>query len=160
MSSEPSGAGPGPPRVTVAAVVPRADGRFLLVEETVRGRRVLNQPAGHVDPGECILDALRRETLEETGWHVVPRALVAVYDWVSPTEGLHYIRFTIAAEPVAPAPGARLDHGIIGPRWLGLDELEAGAVPARSPLVARSIRDYLDGPLAPLTLLRRPAPGA
>jgi 8-oxo-dGTP pyrophosphatase MutT (NUDIX family) len=157
MSSETTATGPGAPRVTVAAVVRRGDGRFLLVEEEVRGRRVLNQPAGHVDPGEQVLDALRRETLEETGWQVEPRALVAIYDWISPTDDAHYLRLTYAADAVGEVHGAVLDHGIIGPRWLSLAELEASAVPARSPLVARSIRDYLAGPLLPLDVVRRPA---
>jgi 8-oxo-dGTP pyrophosphatase MutT (NUDIX family) len=159
MSSEPASSDPGAPRVTVAAVVRRDDGRFLLVEEEVRGRRVLNQPAGHVDPGEQILDALRRETLEETGWQVEPRALVAVYDWISPTDGAHFVRFTYAADAVSEVAGAVLDQGIIGPHWLSLAELEAHSVPARSPLVARSIRDYLAGPLLALDVVRRPAVG-
>lgn len=159
MSSDRADAGPGAPRVTVAAVVRRDDGRFLLVEEDVRGRRVLNQPAGHVDPGEQLLDALRRETLEETGWQVEPRALVAIYDWISPTDRAHYVRFTYAADAITEVAGAVLDHGIVGPRWLSLAELETDAVPARSPLVARSIRDFLAGPLLPLDVVRRPAVG-
>jgi 8-oxo-dGTP pyrophosphatase MutT (NUDIX family) len=157
MSSEPADAGTGAPRVTVAAVVPRADGRFLLVEEDVRGRRVLNQPAGHVDPGESVLDALRRETLEETGWQVEPTALIAVYDWISPTDRAHYLRFTYAAKAIGEVAGAVLDHGIIGPRWLSLDEIEVHAVPTRSPLVMRSMLDYIAGPLLPLDVVRRPA---
>ncbi len=156
MSSESRANDSSAPRLTVAAVVRRSDGRFLLVEEQVGGRRVLNQPAGHVDAGERMLDALRRETLEETGWQIEPRALVAIYDWISPTDGAHYVRFTYAADAVGEVAGAALDHGIIGPRWLSLAEINASPVPTRSPLVLQSIRDYLAGPLLPLDVVRRP----
>ena len=63
------------PDVTVATVVVR-DGRLLMVEERAQGRLVFNQPAGHLEPDESLLDAARRETLEETGWEVAPTAFI------------------------------------------------------------------------------------
>ena len=58
--------------LTVAAVVVR-DERYLVVEEYARGARVINQPAGHVEPGETIVDAVIRETREETA--ALPKSL-------------------------------------------------------------------------------------
>ena len=92
------------PDVTVACVVVR-DGRLLVVEEQVRGRLVLNQPAGHLEPDESLLEAARRETLEETGWHVEPTSFIGAYQWKSPPEtaeddGRHYLRMAFAADPI------------------------------------------------------------
>lgn len=140
------------PDVTVAAVVER-DGRFLLVEEIVRGRRVLNQPAGHLDAGESLIEAVVRETREETGWRVRPTALLAVYQWTSPWDGRAILRFTFVAEALEPIPGAVLDAGIERAWWLSETELAHHPVPARSPLVARSIADYRRGLRADLSLL-------
>ncbi len=140
------------PDVTVAAVVER-DGRFLLVEEIVRGQRVLNQPAGHLDAGENLLDAVVRETREETGWLVRPTALVAVYQWTSPWDGRSILRFTFVAEALAEIAGAVLDAGIERAWWLDERELAAHPVPTRSPLVARSIADYRRGLRADLAVL-------
>jgi len=140
------------PVVTVAAVVER-DGRFLLVEETIRGQRVLNQPAGRLDAGESLLDAVVRETREETGWLVRPTALVAVYQWTSPWDQRAILRFTFVAEALAEIPGAVLDAGIEGTWWLDDSEFAAHPLPARSPLVARSIADYRRGLRADLALL-------
>jgi 8-oxo-dGTP pyrophosphatase MutT (NUDIX family) len=140
------------PDVTVAAVVER-EGRFLLVEEVVHGRRVLNQPAGHLDAGESLLDAVVRETREETGWLVRPTALVAVYQWTSPRDGRSILRFTFVAEALAELPGAVLDVGVERAWWLDEHELAAHPVPARSPLVARSIADYRRGLRADLAVL-------
>ena len=105
------------PDVTVAVVVER-DGRFLLVEERVRGALVVNQPAGHLEPGESLQDAAVREALEETGWRVALTRLVAVYLWPSPDDGLSYLRFTFAADAIAPVDGAQLDTGIERVLWL------------------------------------------
>jgi len=90
------------PDVTVATIVVR-DGRFLMVEEDVRGVLVLNQPAGHLEPDETLIEAARRETLEETGWEVEPTAFVGAYQWKAPVGadgngGRHYLRIAFAAE--------------------------------------------------------------
>lgn len=139
------------PRVTVAAVVER-DGRFLVVEEAEGGRRVLNQPAGHWEPGETLVQACARETLEETGWTVAPRALIAVYDWRAPS-GDSYLRFTFAAEPLSHDAARALDPDIFGARWMSTPELDAARDSHRSPPVWRSVADYLDGRRHPLELL-------
>jgi 8-oxo-dGTP pyrophosphatase MutT (NUDIX family) len=139
--------------VTVATVVVR-DGRLLVVEETVSGRLVLNQPAGHLEPDEGLLDAARRETLEETGWTVAPTAFIGAYQWKSPgAEGRHYLRLAFAADPVSHDPGLTLDDGIERALWLTPAELQAEHARHRSPLVWRVVADYLAGRRYPLDAL-------
>jgi ADP-ribose pyrophosphatase YjhB (NUDIX family) len=104
----------------------------LLVEETVGGHLVLNQPAGHLEPDEALVDAACRETLEETGWTVRPTAFVGAYQWKSPGDadgrgGRHYLRVAIVAEPVSHDPARPLDTGIARALWLTPAELEAEA---------------------------------
>lgn len=140
------------PRVTVATVVER-DGRFLFVEETIRGERVLNQPAGHLDPDESLIDAAVRETREESGWIVRPTGLIAVYHWRGPETGSELLRFTFAAEAVSEIADAALDDGIERIWWLSQAELESHRLPPRSPLVHRSIDDFRARAPAPLALL-------
>ena len=145
------------PDVTVATVVVR-DGRLLVVEEEVRGQRVLNQPAGHLEPDESLLEAALRETLEETGWQVRLTAFVGAYQWKAPDDsaggsGRHYLRMAFAAEPVSHDPARSLDEGIVQALWLTPAELRAEAARHRSPLVWRVVEDYLAGRRHPLDAL-------
>lgn len=139
------------PRATVATVVEQ-DGRFLFVDEVADGKRVLNQPAGHVDEREPILQAALRETVEETGWEVEITHLVGIYTYTNP-ELITYYRFCYAARPVRQIPDAKLDHDIIGPVWLSLEELHARREQWRSPLVIKCVEDYLAGRRFPLDLV-------
>jgi 8-oxo-dGTP pyrophosphatase MutT (NUDIX family) len=151
------------PSVTVAAVIER-DGRYLFVEEEVGGRVVLNQPAGHWEPGETLVAACARETLEETGYEVVPTALVGVYRWHLPdgrqrgdatgaASGVTFLRFTFAGELVGWDPERPLDHEIRRVLWLDPDAPAAEASRHRSPLVARCIADHRAGRRFPLEAL-------
>jgi 8-oxo-dGTP pyrophosphatase MutT (NUDIX family) len=147
------------PDVTVACVVVR-DGRLLVVEEQVRGQVVLNQPAGHLEPDESLLDAARRETLEETGWHVEPSAFIGAYQWKSPDlsagePGRHYLRMAFAADPVSHEADRQLDEGILQALWLSPAQLQAEAARHRSPLVWRVVEDYLGGRRFPLDCLNQ-----
>lgn len=146
------------PDVTVASVVVR-EGRMLLVEEVVGGRHVLNQPAGHLEPDESLLDAARRETLEESGWHVELTAFIGAYQWKAPdrpdgSAGRHYLRFAFAAEPLRPEPDRPLDNGIVQTMWLTPAELQARSTNHRSPLVWCAVADFLAGRRHPLDLVR------
>lgn len=146
------------PDVTVATVVVDR-GRLLMVEETVSGTLVLNQPAGHLEPHESLVQAAVRETLEETGWTVRLTAFVGAYQWTSPihadgTGGRHYLRFAFAADPVSHDASRRLDDGIARALWLAPDELDAARARHRSPLVMQVVRDYLGGQRQPLDLVR------
>ena len=140
------------PHVTVATVVPR-EGRFLLVEERVRGHIVLNQPAGHLDPDETLQAAAVRETLEETGWDVALTCLLGVQQWNSPS-GRQFVRFTFAAEAVHHDPTRPLDDGILRALWLSRDEIAADIGRLRSPMVLASVDDWLSGRNLPLDAIR------
>ena len=140
------------PRITVATVVPDGE-RFLFVEERVRGNLVVNQPAGPLEADETLTDAAIRETLEETGWQVEITGLIAVYHWPNPPDRKPVLRFTFAGRTVSHDPSRELDTGIARALWLTADELTGGSHRLRSPLVARSINDYLAGPNVPLSLL-------
>ena len=137
------------PDVTVASIVPR-DGKFLLVEEVVRGELVLNQPAGHLEPGESLPTAARREALEETGWEIELTALVGVYQWTNPGGDGHFLRFTFAATPRRHDPQRPLDAGIVRALWLTRDEIAAERARLRSPMVLRCVDDWLSGQCMPL----------
>jgi 8-oxo-dGTP pyrophosphatase MutT (NUDIX family) len=139
------------PSVTVAAVIER-DGRFLLVEERIDGRLVLNQPAGHLDPGESIIAACRREVLEETAHHFEPQALVGVYRWHYAKKDVTFLRFCFSGRVTGVEAGRALDKGIVAAPWLTAAELEARKGDHRSPLVARCMADFLAGKRYPLEL--------
>lgn len=117
------------------------------------GRLVINQPAGHLEADESLVAAVARETFEETGWRIDPASLVAVYRWRHPVTDLVILRFTFAARAVAEVPGAVLDEPVERALWLTRDELLARSAQLRSPLVLRSIDDFLAGRSMPLELL-------
>lgn len=141
-----------PLHVTVAAVVER-EGRFLLVQESIGGQSVLNQPAGHLEQRESLEQAVVRETLEETAWHFEPNALVGIYRWVHP-KGDTFLRFCFTGELLQHDPARSLDHGIEGIVWLNRQELIARAASLRSPLVLQCIDDYQAGIRIELSALR------
>ncbi len=138
--------------MTVACVVER-EGRFLLVEELIHGDRLVNQPAGHLEPGESLVDAAVRETLEETGWHVRPTGLIGVYQWVSPDSREQYLRIAFAASAEAHDPSLSLDAGILRAIWLRAEEIDGVHHRPRSPMVLRNIEDSLRRPALPLDAL-------
>ena len=139
------------PAVTVAAIIER-EGRFLFVEEEADGRRVLNQPAGHLDPGESLVTAVAREVLEETAHRFTPSALVGVYRWHYPAQDVTFVRFAFCGDGLE-EPGRALDREILALHWLTREELAARQ--HRSPLVLRCIDDYLAGKRFPLDVLSR-----
>lgn len=141
------------PNVTVAAIIER-DGRFLLVEEKADGALVLNQPAGHLDEGESLLDAVVRETLEETAWHIVPEALLGVYRWPHPDKGITYLRFAFIGRALRQEPNSTLDDGIVRALWLTPEAIGRERHRHRSPQVQRCIDDYLTGQRYSLALIK------
>lgn len=140
------------PDVTVATVVVR-DGRLLMVEEKVRGELVINQPAGHLEPDETLVEAALRETLEETGWDVTLTAFIGAYQWKAPADGRHFLRMAFAAEPLHHHSDRPLDEGIVQALWLTPAELAAQSARHRSPLVWQVAEDFLSGRRFPLQVL-------
>ncbi len=150
--------------MTVAAIIERqAQGRseFMLVEELTRDGLRLNNPAGHLDPGESPIEACAREALEETAHLFKPTALVGVYlsrfeksslDG-SPPEDITYLRFAFCGELGDFDATRSLDTGIVRTVWMTADEVRASADRHRSPLVLRCMEDYLAGVRYPLALV-------
>ena len=143
------------PSVTVAAVIER-NGRFLFVEEEANGRRVLNQPAGHLDPGESLLQAVAREVLEETAHRITPTALLGVYRWRYDKEDVTFLRFAFVGRVDGVEAGRGLDTEILATVWLTPAELAARRAEHRSPLVQQCVDDFLAGRSFPLEVLSKP----
>ncbi len=143
------------PHVTVAAIC-QHDNRFLLVREMVGGREVLNQPAGHLDPGESLEQAVVRETLEETAYDFTPTRLCGVYRSIT-SQGIQetIIRFNFSGE-IGQHHDQALDTGIIATQWLTLEELEQSRASHRSEMVLQSVLDYLHKPAYPLDIFVTP----
>ena len=153
------------PSVTVAAVVER-DGRYLLVEELTPEGLKLNNPAGHLDPGESPEQGAARECLEETARAFTPQALLGVYlarferpvraaalgdeGAGTPAEDITYLRFAYCGTVGEPEPGRALDTPVVRTLWLTAEEVRAQAHRLRSPLVLRCIADHRAGVRHPL----------
>ncbi|MGH8758497.1 MAG: NUDIX hydrolase [Burkholderiales bacterium] len=140
------------PNVTVAAIVER-EGRFLLVEEKTDEGLMLNQPAGHLEANESLVEGAARETLEETAYEFSPEYLVGVYRWQHPDRNLTYLRFAFAGSLGTHHPERALDTGIVRALWLTAAEVRASRGRHRSPLVVRCMEDYQRGARTPLDLL-------
>ena len=153
------------PSVTVAAVIAQTfDGiqKFLLVEELTRDGLKLNNPAGHLDPGESLAQACVRETMEETAYAFTPREIVGVYmsrfqrgQDAAPdgVEDITYLRFAFCGDLGAHTAGQALDEGIVRTLWLTADEIRASTERHRSPLLLKCMEDYLAGQRFPLNMV-------
>ena len=137
------------PHKTVATIVVRDD-KFLMVEELIDGQLVLNQPAGHLEANETILEAAVRETLEETAWQVELTAFLGLYQSNANAKGVCYIRSCFIAKPVQYFPERALDTDIVQALWLSREEIQAKTLQLRSPVVMQVIDDYLAGKHYPL----------
>ena len=140
------------PSVTVAAVIER-DGRFLLVQEQVEDRLVLNQPAGHLDPGESLVEACRREVLEETAHRFEPTALVGIYRGHYAPKDVTFLRFCFRGALSGMDSSRKLDKEIVALHWLTAHELRQRKAEHRSPLVQKCVEDFLAGRHYPLEIL-------
>jgi 8-oxo-dGTP pyrophosphatase MutT (NUDIX family) len=140
------------PNVTVAAIVEQ-DGKFLLVEEhTSQGLR-FNQPAGHLEANESLLQAVIRETREESAYDFEPQALVGIYRWHAEASNTTYLRFAYCGSILGHHPEQALDDGIVRAVWMTPEEIRACTDHHRSPLILRSVEDYLAGKRYPLELI-------
>lgn len=140
------------PNVTVAAVLEH-DGRFLLVEEHTDLGPMFNQPAGHLEPGESLIEGATRETLEETAYAFLPTALLGVYQYHHAPRDTTYLRFAFTGKITGHDAARVLDKGIIRAAWLTPEELYRHSARLRTPLVMRCVDDYLAGRRYPLDLI-------
>lgn len=140
------------PNVTVASVLEQ-EGRFLLVEEETEYGICYNQPAGHLECRESLLEAVVRETLEETAYTMRPQFLVGIYNYRHEARDLTYLRFAFGGVLSAHDPTRKLDDGILAAHWLTPEEIRATGAQHRSPLVLRCVEDWLAGKRYPLELL-------
>ncbi len=140
------------PSVTVAAVI-EDKGRFLLVEELSEGRHVLNQPAGHLDPGESLVAACSREVLEETAHRLVPTGLVGIYRWHYAAKDVTFLRFCFRGRSMGADSSLKLDKEIVALHWLTAAQITDRKAEHRSPLVQKCVEDFLAGRHYPLDVL-------
>lgn len=140
------------PHVTVAAIIEN-DSRFLLVEENTANGLALNQPAGHLEQGEDLICAVKREVYEETGWQFEPEHLVSVQLWRKNPTSPSFLRFCFTGRCHSLNPEQPLDEEIIATHWLTREEIVANQNRLRSPLVMIGIDEYLAGKRHPLVLL-------
>ena len=140
------------PHATVAAIIER-DNRFLMVEELIHGELVYNQPAGHLDPDESLIEAVIRETQEESAWHFIPEAITGIYLWKHPENAKTFLRFAVCGDCKNHDPQQPLDEGIVQAVWKSRDELLEEPLKLRSPMVINCIDDYLAGKRYPLEML-------
>lgn len=144
------------PNVTVAAII-RYEDKFLLVEEMDRKKHVFNQPAGHLEAGESLYQAVCREIKEETGLTLTPDGWIGTYMYSSPYKKLTYLRFCFYCELTSP-PGEHFpqdpDNDILACHWKTIAEIKAMQSQLRSPLVMECFNDYLHGVRLPLSTLK------
>lgn len=140
------------PHATVATVVEH-DGKFLLVEEFSQGRRVLNQPAGHLEPNESLIGAAIREALEETCWEVALTGYLGV-TIVNAANGVCYLRHSFAAQPLRFCDSATRDSSILDTHWLTRDEIASASTDLRHAVVLDIVDQYLENGAVPLNLVR------
>ncbi|OUS16399.1 hypothetical protein A9Q88_07850 [Gammaproteobacteria bacterium 50_400_T64] len=138
--------------LTVAALVPGERG-FLCVKEKDGERIVINQPAGHVEPGEGLIEAVKRENFEETGWRVEPSHLLGMSIYTSPHNKVTYYRMAFLCDAIEEDKQAVLDSDIIEALWLSEAELRARQTEMRSPMVIKTLDDYCKGKRYPLEII-------
>jgi ADP-ribose pyrophosphatase YjhB (NUDIX family) len=138
--------------VTVAAIIESGE-KLLFVEEEASGRIVFNQPAGHLEPGESLADAVIRETFEETGFAFIPEALLGIYLWHCEEADTTFLRVAFCGRGTPPINQPRLDDGIIATHWMSRSQIIAQESRLRSPLVLRCVDDYQANIRHPLSVL-------
>ena len=139
--------------LTVATVVEK-DGQFLMVKETKAGQQYINQPAGHVEPGEDIIAAALRETFEETGWVVSVTGFLGISTFVAATTGVTYYRLTFVATPVHLDTEATIDADIDYALWMSREEVADNEEQLRSPAVLNCLNDYRAKRIFPMEIFR------
>ncbi len=162
MNTETSNKRTWTPHVTVATVTER-NGRFLFVEESVNDELVINQPAGHWEEGETLMQAAIRETYEETGWHVELTGVLGLYEHQPVELDYAFLRICFAAKPIEHDASHVMEQSIKRWFWMDQHELRGEIFRHRSPMVQQCVEDYWTSTRFPLKLInhltpRRPKP--
>lgn len=139
--------------LTVASIIVK-DNRYLMVKEIDNGQLVINQPAGHVEPGEDIIDAAVRETYEETGWRTEINGFIGIYSSKSPTTDITYYRLAFTAEALSQDKQAIIDPDIDEVVWLSSKQIRQNTKQLRSQLVIDCLNDFEQGKIFPLEIFR------
>ena len=140
------------PNTTVAAIIEQ-NGKFLLVEEgTDLGNRY-NQPAGHLEDNETLIQAVIRECMEEAAYEFTPEFLLGIYQWKHTLNYTTYLRFAFIGKANVHYPMQKLDKGIVQAVWMSIDEIRDKANIMRSPQVLTCFEDYLAGKSYPLEVI-------
>ncbi|NNJ92837.1 MAG: NUDIX hydrolase [Gammaproteobacteria bacterium] len=140
------------PHVTVAAIIEKNQQFLMVSEKNRKGEIVVNQPAGHLEDNESLVDAIIREMLEETAYDFVPEGLVGCYQWKFMERDTTYLRFLFHGTLGEHHPELELDEGIVSADWFSLEQLQ-GADNLRSYLVMAGIDDYLAGKRYPVEFI-------
>ena len=140
------------PNTTVAAIIEQ-NGKFLLVEESTDHGNRFNQPAGHLEDNETLIQAVIRETMEEAAYEFTPEALLGVYHWKHPHNDTTYLRVAFIGKVGLHYPMQELDKGILQAVWMDIDEIRDKTGLMRSPQVITCIEDYLAGKRFPLQVI-------
>lgn len=130
----------------------------MVREKDDSGKLVFNQPAGHLEENESLIECAIRETMEETGWEVEPVAVLSLRLYKSPSNGITYLRTNIICKAIAAIPNYKLDPDITDTHWLSPMEIKKFSTSLRSPLVLEAVDDYLAGTRYPLSLLSQNNP--
>jgi ADP-ribose pyrophosphatase YjhB (NUDIX family) len=140
------------PDVTVAAII-KQQNQYLLVEEHADDRTVFNQPAGHLEKGESLVDAVKREVMEETAREFYPEYLTGIYLFNNEINNTTYIRFCFYGSCSDKLDGRYLDKEILRTVWMSYEQIDASHERLRTPLVSKCIVDYLSEKKFPLSIL-------
>ncbi len=143
--------------LTVSAVVEK-DGKFLIVEERSSGKVVINQPGGHIEAGETPEQATEREALEESGCSIQVSGLLGVYLWIHPQSRQNFLRIAYTAELLKVHPDSKLDDGVCAVHWYSINDIQRRLKDLRTPMVLRSVEDFLAGHRQPETVLANMMP--
>jgi len=146
-----------PTDLTVSAVVARDD-QFLIIEERASGNIVINQPGGHIETGESPEQAAEREALEESGCTISVSELLGVYLWIHPQTRQNFLRIAYIADLVSIDTERALDEGIVAVHWYSITDIRRRKRDLRTPMVLRSVEDYLAGRRQPVAMLANAMP--
>lgn len=146
-----------PTDLTVSAIVEK-DGKFLMIEERSSGKVVVNQPGGHIEAGETPEQATEREALEESGCSIQVNGLLGVYLWIHPQTRQNFLRIAYTADLLETHVQQELDAGVCAVHWYTINDIQRRIKDLRTPMVLRSVEDFLAGRRQPETVLANMMP--